>query len=83
VERSHPLSSEQVLGEVFPQRILFAEPRMEKIAFWRELPLVYYYTVQKAFPVYIIYYEMSRYFLIYVEIFCDILGSTATLYNIL
>jgi hypothetical protein len=26
---------------------------------------------------------MSRYFLIYVEIFCDILGSTATFHNIL
>jgi hypothetical protein len=40
-----------------------------------------FYTVPKAFQVFIIYYEMSRYFLIYVEIICDILGSTATLYK--
>jgi hypothetical protein len=41
------------------------------------------YNVPKAFQVFIIYYKVSRYFLTYVEILCDILGSTATSNKIL
>jgi ABC-type arginine/histidine transport system permease subunit len=37
----------------------------------------------KSIQVFIIYYKVSRYFLIYREIFLHILGNTATFYNIL
>jgi hypothetical protein len=41
------------------------------------------YTVPKAFQVLIIYYKVSRHFLVYRELFQHILGSTATIFNIL